>query len=106
MLFDAGYQGVAKRTEATGVGWKVALRPSKPRATHNTCLCGKLLDKGEQLKVGVPAKMKQPFRVIKCQFGFNKVRYKRLAKNAAHLTALFALSNLWMACRHLIRTQE
>ena len=29
------------------------------------------------------------FRVIKCQFGFTKVRYKGLAKNTAQLVTLF-----------------
>jgi IS5 family transposase len=35
--------------------------------------------------------------VIKCQFGFVKVRYRGLAKNTAQLVTLFALSNLYMA---------
>jgi hypothetical protein len=41
--------------------------------------------------------LEHPFRVLKCQFGFNKVRYRGLVKNTAQLTTLFALSNLWMA---------
>jgi IS5 family transposase len=35
-------------------------------------------------------------------FGFTKVRYKGLAKNTAQLMTLFALSNDWMARRHLL----
>ena len=50
----------------------------------------------------VRAKVEHPFRVIKCQFGFTKVRYKGLAKNTAQLIILFALSNLWMARRQLM----
>jgi transposase, IS5 family len=61
-----------------------------------------LLDKAEQMKASVRAKVEHPFRVIKCQFGFTKVRYKGLAKNTAQLMTLFALSNLWMARRHLM----
>ena len=38
-----------------------------------------------------------PFRVIKRQFGFTKVRYRGIAKNAAQVLTLFALSNLWMS---------
>ena len=45
------------------------------------------------------AKVGHPFRVIKRQFGFNKVRYRGLAKNTAQLKTLFALCNVWMA-RH------
>ena len=40
-----------------------------------------------------------PFRVIKRQFGFVKMRYRGLKKNTAQLFtlfALFALSKLWM----------
>lgn len=34
-----------------------------------------------------------------------KVRYRRLAKNTARLTMLFALSNLWMMRRQLMARQ-
>ena len=54
------------------------------------------------MKASVRAKVEHPFRVIKCQFGFTKVRYKGLAKNTAQLTTLFALSNLWMARRQIM----
>ncbi|HHK2539747.1 TPA: IS5/IS1182 family transposase, partial [Pseudomonas aeruginosa] len=43
-----------------------------------------------------------PFRVIKRQFGYVKTRFRGLAKNTAQLVTLFALSNLWMARRHLL----
>jgi IS5 family transposase len=54
------------------------------------------------VQASVRAKVEHPFRVIKCQFGFTKVRYKGLAKNTAQLMTLFALSNVWMARRHLL----
>ena len=41
--------------------------------------------------------------VIKRQIGYSKVRYRGLAKNTALVVTLFALSNLWMVCRHLRR---
>ena len=99
---DAGYQGASKRAEATGVNWQVAMRPGKRRALNKSSPWAGLLDKAEKLKASVRAKVEHPFRVIKCQFGFTKVRYKGLAKNTAQLVTLFALSNLWMARRHLI----
>jgi IS5 family transposase len=34
---DAGYQGVHKRPEATGVAWNVALRPSQRKAGVYGC---------------------------------------------------------------------
>ena len=102
---DAGYQGASKRAEATGVNWQVAMRPGKRRALNKSSPWAGLLDKAEQLKASVRAKVEHPFRVIKCQFGFTKVRYKGLAKNTAQLVTLFALSNLWMARRHLMGGQ-
>jgi IS5 family transposase len=90
---DAGYQGASKRPEATGVPWQVAMRPGKRRA----------LDKAEAMKASVRSKVEHPFRVIKCQFGFIKVRYRGLAKNTAQLVTLFALSNLWMARRRILQ---
>jgi IS5 family transposase len=50
----------------------------------------------------VRAKVEHPFRVLKRQFGFTKVRYRGLAKNTAQIVTLFALGNLWMARRRLI----
>ncbi len=46
-----------------------------------------------------------PFRLIKRQFGYTKVRYRGLAKNTAQVLTLFALSNLWMARRELMPAQ-
>ncbi len=99
---DAGYLGAIKRPEAIGVDWHVAMRPGKRRALNKQSPWGSLLDKAGQVKASVRAKVEHPFRVIKCQFGFTKVRYKGLAKNTAQLMTLFALSNVWMARRHLL----
>lgn len=51
----------------------------------------------ETLKAGIRARVEHPFRVIKRQFGFMKVRFKGLANNTGQVITLFALSNLWMA---------
>jgi IS5 family transposase len=50
----------------------------------------------------VRAKVEHPFRVIKQQFGYAKVRYRGLAKNTARLTILFALGNLWLVRRWIL----
>ena len=49
------------------------MRPGKRRALDKQTSMGKLLNKAEQLKASVRAKVKHPFKVIKCQFGFTKV---------------------------------
>lgn len=48
------------------------------------------------------AKVEHPFRAIKRQFDYTKGRFRGLTKNTAQLVTLFALSNLWMARRHLL----
>ena len=78
------------------------MRPGKRRALDKQTKLGALLDKAKQLKASVRAKVEHPFGMIKCQFGFAKVRHKGLAKNTAQLITLFALSNLWMARRQLM----
>lgn len=56
-------------------------------------------------KSQVRAKVEHLFRVIKCNFGFVKVRYRGLMKNAHRLFVTCALANLYMARRQLIRMQ-
>lgn len=102
---DAGYQGVAKREETQGITaqWHVAMRPGKRRALDKSRPMGAILDKLEQAKARIRAKVEHPFRVIKRQFGYTKVKYRGMAKNTANLVTLFALSNLWMARRKLLQ---
>ena len=102
---DAGYQGVAKREETQGINtqWHVAMRPGKRRALDKSTPMGVILDQLEQAKARIRAKVEHPFRVIKRQFGYVKVKYRGLAKNTANLMTLFALSNLWMARRSLLQ---
>ncbi len=101
---DAGYRGVGKREETRDlkVAWHIAMRPGQRRALDLTRAVDRLLDKVEQLKASARAKVEHPFRVVKQQFGYAKVRYRGLAKNTARLTMLFALSNLWMVRRQLL----
>jgi len=53
-------------------------------------------------KSKVRAKVEHVFGVMKGQFGFTKVRYKGLAKNAHHLFVSCALVNLVMAKKSLL----
>jgi IS5 family transposase len=54
-------------------------------------------------KSRVRAKVEHVFRILKRQFGFTKVRYRGLAKNANHLYAAFALANIVLSKRRLLR---
>ena len=103
---DAGYTGVEKRPEHEGreVIWQIAARRSTYKKLDKRSALYKAKRKIEKAKAQVRAKVEHPFRVIKRQFGYVKVRFRGLAKNTAQLVTLFALSNLWMARRHLLTT--
>jgi IS5 family transposase len=101
---DAGYRGADKRPDAKPtVTWHVAMRPGQRKALDKHSPTGQLAEQIERIKARVRAKVEHPFRVIKRQFGHVKVRYRGLAKNTAQLHTLFALSNLWMVRRPLLR---
>jgi transposase, IS5 family len=102
---DAGYQGVHKRPEAAGPTWHVAMRPGKRRKLNPFIEPEFVAERVEKMKASIRAKVEHPFRVLKRQFGFTKVRYRGLAKNTAQIVTLFALSNLWMARRSLMKAQ-
>ena len=101
---DAGYQGAHKRPDVKAdVQWHVAMRPSLRKLLDKADPMDALTDQLERIKASIRAKVEHPFRVIKRQFGHVKVRYRGLAKNAAQLHTLFALSNLWMVRRTLLQ---
>ncbi|MDP3294492.1 MAG: transposase, partial [Nevskia sp.] len=55
-----------------------------------------------RLLASLRSKVEHPFRVLKRQFGYPKVRYRGLEKNTAQLHTLFACVNLWMARKNLM----
>ena len=99
---DAGYRGADKRPEAQGPTWFIAMQPGKRRALDLTKKWARLLEKAEQLKASVRAKVEHPFHVVKNLFRHRKVRYKGMAKNQGQLFALFGLANLVIAKRSLM----
>jgi len=101
VLGDAGYQGADKRPDAKASHtWHVAMRPGKrKKLDKDNNPVDALINKVQKIKAGIRAKVEHPFRVIKRQFGFTKVRYRGLKKNTLQIKTLFALSNLWMV-RH------
>jgi IS5 family transposase len=104
---DSGYRGVEKREEIQeqypDVDWQIAMMPGKRKALDKTKPSHVLRDKLEKLKASIRAKVEHPFRVIKCQFGHRKTRYRGLAKNTSQLLVMFALSNLWMVRKRILQ---
>ena len=103
VLGDAGYTGVGKREEHRGreVRWIVAEKRGKIKRLPEGPI-KELFRQREKMTAAVRAKVEHPFRVIKCQFGYRKTRFRGLFKNTVQLVTLFALSNLWQARKHLL----
>ena len=103
---DSGYTGLDKREEMQGkgdLGYLIAAKPSVLKQIKRKS-GQKLARELEHAKASLRAKVEHPFRVIKRQFGYTKVRYRGLVKNTAQVLTLFALSILWMVRRPLLIT--
>jgi IS5 family transposase len=99
---DAVYIGAEKRAPKRGRRFWIAAKRSVVKAIEDDKL-REITEQLEHAKASIRAVVEHPFRVLKRQFGYIKVRYKGLAKNGAQVTTLFALVNLWMARGALLR---
>jgi len=99
---DSGYRGVEKREELkeSKAQWHVSMMNSKRKAFNDNS-AGQTLELLEKVKASIRAKVEHPFRIIKQQFGFTKVRFKGMGKNDNHLQTMFALANIYMNRRKL-----
>ena len=84
--------------EAAGVEWRV-LRKAK-RGRKLTCADRSFNRKSNRTR----ARVEHPFGILKHLWGYRKVRYRGLAKNAAQLFTLFALANVYLTRKELIAT--
>ncbi len=94
---DAGYLGVEKREELKDkeIKWEIAERPGRRKAMNAE---ERFLEK---TKASIRAKVEHSFRTIKRQFGYDKVRYRGLEKNANRLAVLSAFTNL-LTCQKML----
>lgn len=99
---DSAYQGQGEAIRAAA--------PAARDLTHRRVRRGGRIDEAERAKnrakSRVRAKVEHAFAVLKRVFGFAKVRYRGLHKNAQRLFTACALVNLFMARRHLLRLQQ
>jgi IS5 family transposase len=94
---DKGYVNEKKKraARAAGVYWAVKEKPKAGRRLSSS-------QKERNRKHGsVRAKVEHVFRILKCQFGYRKVRYRGIVKNGAQVFSLLALANLYLARRRL-----
>lgn len=105
---DSGYLGIQKRPEVlsnahlSSIDYRMNRRPhSLPKISDRAIDWERLI---EHRKSSVRCKVEHAFRIIKCQFGYTKTRYRGLMKNENRLYAMFACANLYalaMAGRRL-----
>jgi IS5 family transposase len=95
---DAAYQGQGEK-----------MRAKAPRAQDMTSrrarykhIINQLQRRKNRTKAQVRSKVEHVFRVMKRQFGFDRVRYKGLARNASRMFACFALVNLYLTRKRLV----
>jgi transposase, IS5 family len=88
-------QGALKR----GIRYRINRRgsPSKPLTEYQRFI--------NRCRSSARARGEHAFHVVKCLWGFTKVRYRGLAKNTARLFTAFALANLYLLRRRLITPQ-
>lgn len=88
---DAGYvsDSYKRGARALGMTWKVndKRKPKKQLSSSQK--------KRNRKNSSVRARVEHCFRVIKCQFGYQKVRYKGLEKNRTQVFMLLGLANLY-----------
>jgi IS5 family transposase len=90
---DKGYTNDEKKrsAEAAGVLWAVKEKAKPGRALTKR-------QRARNRRFGkIRAKVEHVFRVLKCQFGYRKVRYRGIQKNGTQVFALLALANLYLA---------
>ena len=95
---DKGYvdNRLKRAARKAGVFWGVAL---KSTTQHKLTAANKRFN---HKMSSVRSRVEHLFRVIKRQFGYTKVRYKGLAKNAAQVFTLIGLTNLYLARRAML----
>jgi len=96
---DRAYQGQTEKIRACA--------PNAQDFTNRRCRFKGGVDEVEKAKnttkSKVRAKVEHPFGVIKRIFGFTKVRYRGLEKNANRLFVACSLANIFMLRRRLPR---
>jgi len=81
--------------ESAGVTWRVNRKAKRGKKLN--CADRSFNRKSNRTR----AKVEHAFGVVKHLWGYRKVRYKGIAKNATQVFALFTLSNLYMARKEL-----
>ncbi|MDP0589646.1 MAG: IS5 family transposase [Candidatus Endonucleobacter bathymodioli] len=90
---DAGYTSDTYKRGARclGLHWKVNDK-RKPRKGN----LSSSQRKRNRQQSKIRARVEHLFRILKCQFGYRKVRYRGLEKNRVQVMSLMAMANLYL----------
>ena len=90
---DKGYvnEKLKRAARAAGVLWAVKDKPNAGRKLSTT------QRKRNRKHGSVRAKVEHVFRVMKCQFGYRRVRYRGIKKNAAQIFSILDLARRKLA---------
>ncbi len=95
---DAGYtsDSYKRGARALGMSWKVndKRKPKKNMSSSQK--------KRNRQNSSIRARAEHIFRVVKCQFGYRKTRYKGLEKNRVQVFSLLSLTNIYLQRGHLM----
>lgn len=97
---DRAYASQRKKRAArrAGVVWAV-----KEKAKPGKALSRYMREKNRR-SGKIRARVEHVFRVMKCQFGYRKFRYRGIAKNGTQVFSLLALANIYLARRQIATT--
>jgi transposase, IS5 family len=87
-----------QKAEATGITWRVNRKARRGKKLN--CADRAFNKKSNRVR----ARVEHAFGIVKNLWGYRKVRYRGLEKNAAQVFSLFALANLYMVRRELAAT--
>ena len=99
---DKAYASEGKRKdfEGRGVKWCVSKKAGRgQKLSKKDCKRNRRMSKTR-------ARGEHPYHVVKCIFGYRKVRYRGIIKNAAQIFTLFSLANLYLVRRELLHQPE
>jgi len=94
---DAAYQGQGEKIRHKAP----QAQDMTSRRTRYKQVVDELQRRKNRTKAKIGSKVEHVFRVMKRQFGFDRVRYRGLAKNANRRFACFALVNLYITRKRL-----
>lgn len=97
IMADAGYTSERDKVGARQLGLHYLVNDKrKAKHTKNRKINLSRTQKKRNQKISqIRAKVEHCFRVVKCQFGYKKVRYKGLKKNQTQMLSLFTLVNFY-----------